>query len=96
VIESAADRLALVRDAGEVIEVDGKQLPGIFIAPYQPVPFGEHVLESAQPQVVVIDDNLPAAYGSGSVVTIRGTDYGVADTQPDGTGLTTIRLRKRS
>jgi hypothetical protein len=41
-------------------------------------------------------DVLPAAYGSGSVVTIRGMDYGVAETQPDGTGLTTIRLRKRS
>jgi hypothetical protein len=94
-IESAADRLALVRDAGEVVEVDGKQLPGIYTAPYQPVPFGDHVMESATPQVMVVDTDLPAGYSSVSVVAIRGTDYGIAETQPDGTGLTIIRLRKR-
>jgi hypothetical protein len=96
VIESAADRLALVRDAGETVEVDGKQLPGIYIAPYQPVQFGVHILESAQPQVVVVDTDLPSGYHAGSVVTIQGLDYLPAETQPDGAGLTTIRLRKRS
>jgi hypothetical protein len=96
VLESAADRLALVRDAGEVVAIDGESVPGVFIAPYQLVQFGDHAMASAQPQVVVRDEDLPSGYSTQSVVTVRGVDYAIAESEPDGTGITTIRLRKRA
>ena len=53
-------------------------------------------MESSQPQVMVRTEDLPKGYSESSVIGLRDTEYAIAETQPDGAGMTTIRLRKRA
>lgn len=91
-IETDADRRASVRDLGERVEFDGQAIDAIFQAPYQGQSMGEMMVDGSSPALVVVDSTLPKGAGRGSVVSIRGTSYEVVDVQPDGEGVSVMRL----
>lgn len=93
-LDSEADRLALIRDLdGETVSLDETDVLAIFIDAHTPVAFGEHVIDSSDPQIVGRTSDLASATSS-SVITRGALAYGVAAIEPDGTGMTTIRLRE--
>lgn len=92
--ESEADRLALVRGlGGKTFSLDGADVLAIFIDAHTPVAFGDHVIDSSDPQIVGRTSDLSSATSS-SVIKRGDAAYGVAAIEPDGTGMTTIRLRE--
>jgi len=93
-LESEADRLSLIRGTGgEQVRVDEVDVWAIFVDPHTPLPFGEHVLDSSEPQILGRSSDL-AHVNDSSVIVRGGVVYGVAGIQPDGTGMTPIRLRE--
>jgi len=94
VLESETDRLDIIRGTGgEVVRVDEVDVWAIFIDPHTPLAFGEHVLDSSEPQILARSSDL-AHVNDSSVIVRAGVAYGVAGVQPDGAGMTSIRLRE--
>lgn len=93
-LESEADRLAIIRDLdGETVRVDEVDVLVIFVDAHTPLPFGDHVIDSSDPQILGRTSDLAHATSSSAIV--RGDlGYGVASIEPDGTGMTSIRLRE--
>jgi hypothetical protein len=93
VLESNADRLALIKGAGgELVLVDGAGVWAIFTDAHTPLQFGDQIISSSEPQILARSSDLEALV-DGSVIKRGSLYYGVAAIEPDGTGMTTIRLR---
>lgn len=80
-------------------DIVGRTVAGIFDSAYLFVDAGAGV-ESAAPAFTVPDSSIPSeivsALHDGDEVSleIEGCTYTVVETQPDGTGITVLRLRK--
>lgn len=57
-------------------------------------PFLEGGAEGASPQLHCCDADLPAGRAHGDTVTVNGGNYAAVEFKPDGTGMTTVRLRE--
>lgn len=93
-IESAADRLALLQVAGEEIEIDDVSIWAIFDDENSPITVGDMRFQATAPQVICQTSDV-ADVSQDSTIRVRSTFYRLADLQPevDG-GLTTLRLRR--
>ena len=93
-LESAADRLALLMAAGEQIEVDEVAVWAIFDDENSPIQIGDLRMQSTAPQVLCRADDV-AEVSTDSTIRVRSTYYRIAEAQPevDG-GLVTLRLRR--
>lgn len=49
---------------------------------------------SVSPQIIVRSSDLPSGAGDGDAVTVSGTDYTVRYSEPDGTGMTVLKLER--
>lgn len=102
-IESDADR-ALFLDADEFgVSVTYRKkgtftdltLAAIFDAEHSLAGFGDGSdVASVAPQVLMRTADLPSGHGDGDSVTIAGTAYLVRYREPDGTGMTVLKLEK--
>jgi hypothetical protein len=70
---------------------NGSKVFGIFDAAYQQQLNG--MLSSSSPQFQSITTSLMTAV-EGTAITIAGITYTIVEVQPDGTGLTTLILRR--
>lgn len=93
-IESPADRLALLQAAGEEIEVDDIALWAIFDDEGTPLVVGDMRFLATAPQIICQASDA-ADVSQDSTIRVRGTYYRLADTEPERTGgLVTLRLRR--
>lgn len=93
-VESTADRRALLADFGvpATVSPGGATVVGIFENAHAEEDAGFPVSTTAPTFTVEAAD--AAALADGATLTILGTVYAITDPQPDGTGLTTLRLRE--
>lgn len=89
-LESDADRLAYLQALGEQITVNGQSLWAVADNAYVDV---LDLAAGTRPQAIVRSSDVPAI-APGQTVVMQGTQYSVAEIQPDGTGMTTLILRK--
>ena len=83
-------------DWGETVIVDGAfPLTAIFNDDFQPLDSDYLTVSSSSPQIDVQSADV-ARLGivRGTIITIQGTDYSVHDLQPDGTGISVLRLHR--
>jgi hypothetical protein len=77
----------------------GCTIDGVFVLPYLAVDVGPGV-ETAAPEFSVAEADVPSAVvaaltcGEAVSLTLNDATYRVVEAMPDGTGLTTLRLRK--
>lgn len=75
------------------VTVGGISVNAIFDNDYIPVDLGNGVqVESVGPAILCATADV-SGVAQGAAVVVNGTNYTVAEVQPDGTGLTTLRLR---
>lgn len=94
-VESAADRASLLADFGEAITWGAATITGLAHA-------GSLRLEgmdgagamSAQAAVLCRSADLPGDAAAGDAVSFRGTAHTVRAIEPDGTGMTLVRLEE--
>lgn len=89
-IESDSDRLELLKALGEVVTVSGRSVYGIFERAFSELQF-DTAIESAEPQVTVREIDVEKIQ-RGAVVTRQGEHFTVVGNQPDGEGMTVLRL----
>jgi hypothetical protein len=80
---------AYMQDFGQSVTVGGVAVRGIFDAAYAD-PLG---MAGNQPVLTVATEDLPAV-AVGQAVTVNATAYTVTTVEPDGTGITTLQLRR--
>lgn len=86
------DISALLADFGVTATLaDGRRITGIFDADY--VGVGDIPVESSGPAFTLASADVTGnEIAIGSALTIEGDDYTVRSVQPDGTGVTVLRL----
>jgi hypothetical protein len=89
-LESDADRLAYLQAVGEQISVNGQTLWAVPDNAYVDV---LDLAAGTRPQAIVRTADVPNI-APGQTVVMQGTQYSVAEIQPDGTGMTTLILQK--
>ncbi len=87
-LETDSDRLAIVSSLGERILVDDKEVWGIFENVYLELDID---VDSSTPMVQVRDIDIPNV-DRGSIVDRSGLRYTVVQVQPDGEGMSVLRL----
>lgn len=93
-LESAADRLALLKAAGEEIQVDEVSVWAIFDDENTPITLGDMQFQSTAPQVTCRTIDVADANGD-STIQVRGRYYRLAERQPELDGeMVTLRLRR--
>ena len=92
-VESEADRLAMLRDFGSTAVVGNRTLTGIFDAEYLAIDASGYDIESRTPMLHARTSDLPAIVNGTTVCRVGGVSYTVVESQPDGTGMTMLRLR---
>lgn len=80
---------AYFADFGTTATVNGVSVQAIFDAAYAD-PLG---MAGNTPQLTVATADLPAV-AVGQAVTVNSTSYTVVGIEPDGTGITTLQLRR--
>jgi len=93
--ESEADRLDALKAVGaQLVDVDGSAVWAVFTAAHIPLQFGDHVMDSSDPQIMARASDLSELVDT-SIIRIGAKDYRVAAIEPDGIdGNTTVRLRE--
>lgn len=98
--ESSEDRLVFLNTAEFGIEVtlfpntqNETVIQGIFDAEHFEIDNGLSVISSAEPQLHVRTEDVTSVTQD-SALTANGVSYTVADVQPDGTGMTILRLHQ--
>lgn len=86
-LESAEDRLALLQSTGELVEVNGAKVYGLFEAPYFSYPDGAIGVESSNPRILFRDED-SKYFKRGDIVRIRESeDWIITGTEPDYIGM---------
>lgn len=97
-VETEADRLSMLslsdwgsraryRRAGRVYDIIG-----IYDAPFVAVGVADADVESSLPTFTVSTASMPCKVGHGDALFIDGRGYTVRGFQPDGTGMTVLRI----
>lgn len=77
------------------VTVGGSSVNVIFDADYVAVDVGTGVMSSVGPVILCDEsDAAVAAVVEGTAVIVNAVNYTVAEIQPDGTGMTMLRLRR--
>lgn len=84
-----SDTAAFLTDFAVPATVGGVSIQAIFDAAYAD-PLG---IAGNSPQLTVATEDLPAV-AVGQTVTVNATSYTVVGIEPDGTGITTLQLRR--
>ena len=90
-IETDADRLALLRDLGESVYIDGCQVYGVFDNDYLEDLDGPGI-SSGAPVITVRSSDVRGVV-PGAEVIYAGDTFTVREIEPDGTGVSLLRLR---
>lgn len=90
-IENDSDRLSLVRDLGELVYIDGAPRYGVFESEYLEDLDGPGI-GTAMPMITVRTSDVTSVVPGSSVIRDSVT-YTVREIEPDGTGITLLRLR---
>lgn len=88
-IESEADRLAILQTFGQSVTVAGSAVYGMLDNDYEPVQFGNQVVESNVPVLIVRTSDVPAV-AHGDAVVIGANSYTVREIRNDGEGMTEL------
>lgn len=88
-LETDADRLALLKAVGEQILIDGVSVWAVFRNAY----FESLEVSGSQPVASCRSSDVSAVTRS-SIVVSNGITYRVAVIEPDGTGMTLLRLER--
>jgi hypothetical protein len=97
-VETSADRAAMLspKDWGVTATYNskGKRYPisGIFDREYQAVDVAEAEVSSTFPVFHIQTADLPCRYQFGDTIQIEGETFNIRDIQPDGTGISMLRL----
>lgn len=98
--ESSADRLVFLNTDEFGIEVtlfpntlSERTIKGIYDSEHFEIDNGLSVISSAEPQLQVRTEDVTDVTQD-SALTANGVSYTVADVQPDGTGMTILRLHQ--
>ncbi len=93
-LESEADRLAILKGCdGELGLIGNDQVWGVFTDEHAPIDLGGQIIESTAPEFLCRSSDVTDVV-TGIEVKIRGVSYTVSEIQPDGTGMTTLRLHE--
>lgn len=97
-VESENDRLELLEDFGIDVKVDPDSSNSTFKAIYDAghieIDNGISLVSTVEPQLLARDSDI-TTLTQGSVVELNSTRYVIADVQPDGTGMTVLRIHKQ-
>ena len=89
-IETDTDRLEMLKALGETVYIDGRPVSGVFENPFEELEL-ERELDGASYSLTVRTSDIPSLVRGDNV--LRGTTtYSVVRIQPDGEGMTTLRL----
>jgi len=89
-VESPEDRLSMLEDFGIVVEYDGNEFCGILDQTFMSVDLGEGI-EAAE-LVLTVRSSDVSGISEGDEITADGTEYIIRNVEPDGTGITILRL----
>lgn len=89
-IESDRDRLEILRALGEIVRIDGRLVHGIFGRSYLELDF-DRPLESGSYELQVRDIDIKGV-NRGATVDRNGLLYEVVGFEPDGEGMTILKL----
>lgn len=97
-IETDADRLILLNAFGEDVTVDpnGSASPvrAVFDAGYLRIDgIGITPTSSVSPELTVRDSDITEVT-TGTTIAVKGVNYTVDDIQPDGNGMTVLKIKK--
>ena len=95
-VESATDRLSYLSDFGVTATISYKAVTGIFDNEFYPVDMGGIEVESNQPVFACRTADLPSITIGTTTCTIDSVAYVILSNHPDGTGMTSLRLREPS
>lgn len=93
--ESDADRLAMIKSLGgvPVSQADGSSFFGIFESAYQNALSNGVDVESSDPTILARSSDV-AALVKDTALTVASVSWRLKRQEPDGTGMTTLRLRQ--
>jgi hypothetical protein len=89
-IETDADRLAMLTILGETVVVNGRTISAVFENEYTRV----GVIYATSDPVLMCRAIDVSEVVRGAVVVARAVTYTVRDIQPDGTGITVLQLER--
>jgi hypothetical protein len=95
VLENDADRLAMIKSLGGVLvaKADGEPFWGIFESAFQNALLNGVDMESADPTISARTTDV-SGLAKDSVLTVASVSWRLKRGEPDGTGMTTLRLRQ--
>lgn len=91
-LESDQDRLDVLQELGELVTIDGNEVWVIFDQQYLEA-LTDPGMSSAEPEVVGRTSDLKSVTQSTTIQRSNGDQYRVRENEPDGTGMTLLRLR---
>ena len=91
-LESDEDRLTSLELLGESATIDGKKLFGIFESIYLDA-LEDPGIASSEPEFLARTSDLNGVTQSSVIERENGEKYRVREIEPDGTGMTLLRLR---
>lgn len=81
-------------DYAEQVIIGSTPVMAIYDEDYYTDDVGAIGQESKQPIITLASSSVPSGAKEGTTVTVRGIAYKIRNIRPDGTGVTTIDLRK--
>lgn len=92
-LETRLNTAVMARLANASVVLSGNTMTGIFTTPYSDANVGPYGMASSAPAVTVPSSAITSD-PVGSAITVNGTSYQVAATEPDGSGLTRLILER--
>ena len=92
-LESDTDRLSYLELLGESATIDGSQLRGIFESTFLDAGVDPGIA-SSEPEFLARTIDLNGVSQSSVIERENGEKYRVREIEPDGTGMTLLRLRQ--
>lgn len=91
-LETDADRLEIIRALGGIsARVDGKTISAIFENEYEAAQLADGVVQASTPNLRARTSDIPSVT-TRSIVEMGEQVYAVLTVEPDGTGMTLLRL----
>lgn len=94
-IETRVNRRVIDRLSNVAAVIGGTQVYGVFEMPFELGSVGLAGMATSQPELLVAATDLPAAVRqdpAGEPIEVAGRNYRVAESRPDGTGITRLLL----
>ena len=92
-LETDSDRLESLKALGELVQLDGRKIWGVFETPYIEI-LADPGIGSANPEFQCRSIDVTGLIPETVLERTGGETYRVHEIEPDGTGMTTLRLRR--